>query len=69
MADVRSAQHFTFSLQEAVEALVAQLRSRGVRVGLIEQATLNINGQNNTVQLLLINPVSEPPTGDDPKLN
>lgn len=59
MAEIRSAQHFTFALTEAVEALVTQLRSRGARVGLIERAHLNFIAENQTVQLLIINPVSE----------
>ncbi len=59
MADVRSAQHFTFALSEAVDALVAHLRARGVTVGLIEQVRLDIDPQAQTVRLLIINPISD----------
>jgi hypothetical protein len=58
VAEVRGAQHFTFTLSEAVDALVAKLRADGVVVGPIGNVQLNIVQANSTVQLLIVHPIA-----------
>lgn len=58
MVDVRSAQHFTFTLAEAIDALVMKLRASGVVVRPVERAHLTVDNTTSTVQLLVINPIT-----------
>ena len=69
MADVRSAQHFTFSVNEAVDVLLTSLRVRGVTVRPLERANIVIDQATNTVQLLIINPITTESEGGGTKLN
>jgi hypothetical protein len=69
MADVRNAQHFTFSVNEAVDVLLTTLRVRGVKVGTLERANIVIDQATNTVQLFVINPISMDNEGGGTKLN
>jgi hypothetical protein len=69
MADVRSAQHFTFSVNEAVDVLLTSLRVRGVKVGTLERANIVIDQATNTVQLFVINPITVDSDGNGTKLN
>lgn len=63
MVQIRGAQHFTWTLDEAVEALLASLRARGVVVGEVERAHLVMQHETQAVSLLVIHPIEAEPGG------